>query len=198
MEATNQILDTALLLRAQAGDVAAVEELVCRHDGSLRYFVRRLLTDTTAADDVVQEVWLAALRQMKRITCGAAFRVWLYRVARNLAVSRARIETRKKLLPLEAAADAPEQDQTVFTAEDAAAVHQAMARLTVEHREAITLRFMEEMSYEEIAQVIGCSIGTVRSRLHYAKKELLRAIGKEDNATSQLGQSTVLREQRYG
>jgi RNA polymerase sigma-70 factor, ECF subfamily len=168
----DRILDTALLLRAQAGDSTALEELIVRHDGSLRYFVRRLVNDSTAADDIVQEVWLAALRQMKDIRSGAALRVWLKRVARNLAVSHLRSATVRKVSPLEDAEEVPAEEEFSFPVEDAAVIHGALAALNLEHREVLTLRFMDDMTYEEIATVIQCSVGTVRSRLHYAKKRL--------------------------
>jgi len=191
-----QTLDTVLLLRAQAGDATALEELVNRHDGPLRYFIRRLLADTSAADDIAQEAWLAAIRQIKRITCGAAFRVWLYRVARNMAVSLLRKQGCVAALPMEAAADVPEEEETVFSAEDVAAVHSAIARLTIEHRAVITLRFLEDMSYEEIAAVVDCTTGTVRSRLHYAKKELRRIIGADGNIRPPLCQNRAISEEQ--
>ena len=76
---------------------------------------------------------------------------------------------RSMLQDLEIAADEPELE---FTADDAARVHGAMARLSTAHREVLVLRFMEDLSYEQIAEVIGCKIGTVRSRLHHAKLTL--------------------------
>jgi RNA polymerase sigma-70 factor (ECF subfamily) len=169
----DRIVDTALLLRAQAGDPSALEELIVRHDSALRYFVRRLLDRPSLADDVVQEVWLAAIRHVKRIRSGAAFRVWLYRVARNRAVSHLRGESLRRTRPLDEAIDAAaDDDLSSLKDDDAALVHDALGRLSIEHREALTLRFLEELSYDEIAEVLDCSVGTVRSRLHYAKKNL--------------------------
>jgi RNA polymerase sigma-70 factor, ECF subfamily len=176
------VYDTALLLQAQAGGLAALDELIARYDSPLRYYVRRLLDDPTAADDVVQEVWLAALQQIRRLRSGAAFRVWLYRVARNRAVSHLRLEVARRACPMDLAADIPQEEDCSFVAEDAAAVHQAMQLLSVEHRDVLTLRFMEGMSYLDMAQVIDCTVGTIRSRLHYAKKQLERAM--HDSATA--------------
>jgi RNA polymerase sigma-70 factor (ECF subfamily) len=172
MSDVDRIMDTALLLRAQAGDSSALEGLILRHDGPLRYYVRRLVNDAAAADDVVQEVWLAAVRQIKAIRSGAVFRVWLNRVARNLAVTHLRSAIVRRALPLDGAGELPTDEDISFSAEDAFVIHQAMDELRVEHREVLTLRFLDEMTYEDMAEVIGCSIGTVRSRLHYAKKQL--------------------------
>jgi RNA polymerase sigma-70 factor (ECF subfamily) len=69
-------------------------------------------------------------------------------------------------------------EEPVFNAEDAAQVHAALDELAPEHREVLVLRFLEDMSYENIAQAIGCQIGTIRSRLHYAKRALRRALEK--------------------
>ena len=69
-------------------------------------------------------------------------------------------------------------------AEDAERIHRGLATLSIEHREAITLRFLEDMSYDEIAAVVGCSVGTVRSRLHYAKKHLVAAIREPADSIS--------------
>jgi RNA polymerase sigma-70 factor (ECF subfamily) len=176
METVDRIFDTALLLRVQAGDSSALEEIIVRHEGPLRYYVRRLVNERATEDDVVQEVWLATLRQLKGIRSGAALRVWLYRVARNLAVSHLRSAIVRKASPLEDAIEVPEEDEFTLPAEDAVAIHQALGTLRVEHREVLTLRFMEDMSYEEMAAVIDCSVGTVRSRLHYAKKQLLQVL----------------------
>jgi RNA polymerase sigma-70 factor (ECF subfamily) len=171
------VYDTALLLQAQAGDPAALGHLINRHDSSLRYFVRRLLEDPIAADDVVQDVWLATLRQVKQIRSGAAFRIWLYRVARNRAMSHLRREVLRRACPIEAAAEIAEEEVDFsFPAEAATAVHQAMQHLSVEHREVLTLRFMENMSYEDMAAVTECTLGTVRSRLHYAKRQIERVM----------------------
>jgi RNA polymerase sigma-70 factor, ECF subfamily len=129
------------------------------------------------------------LRQIKHLRSGAAFRVWLFRVARNRAVSHLRGELARRACPMELAADIPEEESYSFAAEDAAAVHQAMQLLSVEHREVLTLRFMQDMSYEDMAQVIECTVGTVRSRLHYAKRQLLRAM--QDRATARHNQEAL-------
>jgi RNA polymerase sigma-70 factor (ECF subfamily) len=190
---TDRIVDTALLLRAQTGDSSALEELIVRHDGPLRYYVRRLVNDPVAADDVVQEVWLAALRQINRIRSGATFRVWLNRVARNLAVSHLRGTIVRKASPLEDAADLAVDEEYSFPVEDAAMIHRALSTLKVEHREVLTLRFLTEMSYEDIAAVIECSVGTVRSRLHYAKKQLSQVL-QEKAVGIDVGESQSTRE----
>ena len=117
---------------------------------------------------------LPGLREAQR------FSPWLYRIARD----RAYRELRKRHVPVEAGNDvdlAHEGADEEFTADDAAAVHEALDRLSPGHREALLLRFIEAMSYEQIAAVTGCSVGTVRSRIHYAKSALRQIIERSNS-----------------
>ena len=135
MDDVDRILDTALLLQVQAGVASAFEELVARHHGGLRYFVRRLIADAAAADDVVQETWLAAVRQARLIRSGAAFRVWLYRVARNRAMSHLRASRTRSAVSVDDVEALTEDDAGTLgdesiRAEEAAVVHRALGRLS--------------------------------------------------------------------
>jgi RNA polymerase sigma-70 factor (ECF subfamily) len=176
MDDADRILETALLVRAQAGDRMAFRDLVARFDSPLRYFARRLLDDPAAADDVVQDVWLAVLRQLAGLRSGAALRVWLFQVTRNRAISHLRKRAVRATEEFDSAEIPDDAEVGDFPAEAAERIHEGLAILSVEHREALTLRFLENMSYDEIASVVGCSVGTIRSRLHYAKRRLLAAI----------------------
>jgi RNA polymerase sigma-70 factor (ECF subfamily) len=123
-------------------------------------------------DDVAQEVWMDVFRDLKNLNDPAAFLSWLYRVARNRAFWLLRrqgtpIGSIDEVESLVAAEEEPD-----FTAADAQAVHAALGQLSLEHREVLLLRFMDELSYEEIAAVAGCHVGTVRSRIHNAKRQL--------------------------
>jgi RNA polymerase sigma-70 factor (ECF subfamily) len=160
-----------LILRCQLGSRAALEELYLNYNRTLGYYLRQLL-NRDDNEDVQQEVWLAVIRRIGRLRTPEAFVVWLYQIARSKAINR--LADRHALLSLDAqdldlAADEPELE---FTSDDAARVHGAMARLSAAHREVLVLRFMEDLSYEQIAEVIGCKVGTVRSRLHHAKLSL--------------------------
>jgi RNA polymerase sigma-70 factor (ECF subfamily) len=164
-----------LVVRCQAGDQAAFEELVTEYQPRLRYFLGKMLRDPHAADDLLQEVWFAVFRDLRRLRNPGAFPAWLYRLARHRVYRELRNrQTFSSLdgidVPAEAGAEAD------FSAEDAERVHAALDRLAPEHREVLLFRFIEEMSYEDIARVIGCPLGTVRSRLHYAKHELRRIL----------------------
>ncbi|MEZ5965472.1 MAG: sigma-70 family RNA polymerase sigma factor [Planctomycetota bacterium] len=169
--ARDRLREQVLVLRCQAGDAAALAALVERHDRRLRHYVRHMLSNTGAAADVVQDVWCGVFRTLPRLRDPHAFVPWLYRVARN----RVQLERRRRRLPVVGGAveslPAP-GDRARSSAVDTAAVRGALDRLCSDHREVLVLRFLHEMSYQQIAAVIGRPIGTVRSRLHHAKTSL--------------------------
>lgn len=174
-DASDRLFERLLILRCQARDAAAFEELVARYTPRLRYYLRKMLGDVQGAEDALQEVWLDAFRSITRLKEPAAFPAWVYRLARDRAFRTLR--RRRVHLPLEdfdLIDDAADSEE--FTAEDAALIHTALDALLPEHREALVLRFVERMTYDQIAGVVGCHLGTVRSRLHYAKRALRRVI----------------------
>ena len=170
------IYERLLVVRAQSGDDAAFAELVERYSPKLRYFLRKLLSSADGAEDALQDVWLAVLRHLPRLDAPAALRTWLYRIARDRAFAR----LRKRKLVQQPLAEAElvdcQEDEVSLSPDEAAAVHAALDQLPAEQREVLVLRFLEDLSYEEIARVIGCQIGTVRSRLHYGKRALHKAL----------------------
>jgi RNA polymerase sigma-70 factor (ECF subfamily) len=171
----DRLLERVLVVRCQAGDALAFAELVERYAPRLRYYLRSLIGRSGEADDVLQEIWLDVFRALPRLADPAALPAWLYRVARDRAYRQLR--RRPAPQPLgdhePAVGDRPEE---AFTADDAARIHEALDRLEPEHREVLVLRFLEEMAYDDIARVVGCPLGTVRSRIHYAKRALRRAL----------------------
>ena len=167
-----------MVLRAQLGDRDAYGGLFARYNPRLLYYLRRLVGSPADAEDVLQEVWITVVRKLATLEHPEAFRAWIYRIAHNRAISRLRsgrdeppLEEHLDEHPL--AATAESEDEAALAGHDAEAIHAGLARLSAAHREVLTLRFLEELSYEEVADVVGCSLGTVRSRIHYAKKSLL-------------------------
>jgi RNA polymerase sigma-70 factor, ECF subfamily len=169
-----RLYEQVLVVRCQAGDEAAFAELVQRYAPRLRYYLRRML-DAGDPDDVMQDVWLDVFRGLPRLNDAGAFPAWLYRVARDRVLRTLRRRPRTEPL---LDADVPEAEEA-FTAEDAARIHQALAELPPEQREVLVLRFLEEMSYDDVARVIDCPVDTVRSRLYYAKQALRRILERE-------------------
>jgi RNA polymerase sigma-70 factor, ECF subfamily len=174
-DASDRLYERVLVLRCQARDEAAFEEIVARYTHRLRYYLRRMLGGVLAAEDALQEVWLDAFRGLPGLIEPGAFPAWIYRLARDRAFRELR--RRRSYLPLE---DFDVIDEAGglddFSSDDAARIHQALDALPPEHREVLVLRFIESMTYEQIAGIVGCQLGTVRSRLHYAKRALRRVI----------------------
>ena len=171
-----RVYEQVLVVRCQAGDEAAFADLVARYAPRLRYYLRRML-DAGDPDDALQEVWLDVFRGLPRLEDAAAFPAWLYRVARARVLRNLR--RRPPEQPL-LDRDVPDEPDEPFAAEDAAAIHAALAGLPPEQREAIVLRFLEGMSYDDVARVTDCPVGTVRSRLYYAKQALRRVLERRE------------------
>jgi RNA polymerase sigma factor (sigma-70 family) len=172
----NAIAQELLTLRCQQGDRTAWEELVRTWDGRLYYFIRRLIRHDADAFDVLQKTWLRILRGMPSLDDPQKLVPWLYRIARNTAYSHAKMQVsdQDSLSGHDNQFADPASIRSEF--EDAEQVHRGLESLTVPHREVLTLAFLEDMSIEDIANVLGVPAGTVKSRLHYAKRALREAI----------------------
>ena len=176
-----QFEEALLVLKAQQGDRAAFRALVEQYDRRLLYFVRRMLDDPDDAFDVLQRVWLEVFRKLPRLHAPQAFRVWLYRFAHDQAISwlrKKRVQIAIEDLPLNGV---PDDCPGAAAFETAEALHVALQSLSVDHRRVLTLRFLEDMSIEEIATVLDCSPGTIKSRLHYARAALRRRIEEDEH-----------------
>lgn len=170
-----RLFERLLVLRCQTGDEDAYRELVGRFGPRLRYFLRKLVGRSDRADDVVQEVWLDVLRQLPRLKDAGAFTTWMYRIAHGKAMLEGRYNGRAPTTVSDVEWIAEEEDDT-FSAEDAVRIHAALDQLEPAHREVLVLRFLEELSYDEIGHIVDCPVGTVRSRIHYAKAALQRLL----------------------
>jgi RNA polymerase sigma-70 factor (ECF subfamily) len=169
MDAIESAKLRVLVVKCQMGERAALEALFLRYNPALTYYLRRLL-DRDDVADVLQEVWLRVIRRLRTLRSPEAFTVWLYRIARSKALDQ--LSQRKPPEQFDEAPDGgdfPDEEEPEFSAEDGAPVHAALGRLPAAQRDALTLRFLEGLSYEQIAEVTHCTVGTVRSRLHYAK-----------------------------
>jgi RNA polymerase sigma-70 factor, ECF subfamily len=166
------VLCELLVIRCQRRDPGAANELVGLFEKPLLYFLRRMVGSEDDAWDLLQETWISAFRALPGLRDARALPAFLYRTARNHALSHLR--HRDADLRHTAAVDPPSiaEAEPTFAAEDAAAVHAGLDKLSLPHREALTLFFLQDLSIEEIASVVGVPPGTVKSRLHHAKKAL--------------------------
>ena len=170
--------EAAVVVAAQTGSADDFARLVELYDQRLLYFVRRLMGEEAGAYDILQIVWLSVYRRLGKLRSPEAFRAWVYRIAHDCTVS----ELRRRGKRLEVSMDAqPESvltedrtDETGF--EQIELVHRGLQELSFEHLRVLALKFLEDMTIEQIAEVIGIESGTVKSRLHYAKSALRRWI----------------------
>lgn len=178
--------DLLLVERVQAGDQAAFGLLVAKYQRKLLRLVMRLVRDPAEAEDITQEAFIKAYRALPNFRGESAFYTWLYRIGVNTAknwllAQGRRMPTFSELEDGEDEGSGPAGEQRhdeetperlLLSKEIGETVHAAMEALPEELRTAITLREIEGLSYEEIAQVMDCPIGTVRSRIFRAREAI--------------------------
>jgi RNA polymerase sigma-70 factor (ECF subfamily) len=176
-EAARRAREEWLVLRCQLGEPEAFAELVREMERPLLYYAMKLLKDEDKAFDVLQEVWLRVLRQIRRLREPRSLRTWLYRIAHSLIVDRIRKDVSRANIEQERAESCAEAEpEPSFRDEDAAAIHCALDQIDARHREVLVLHFLEDLSVAEVAAIIGCPEGTVKSRIHHAKNALKSAL----------------------
>ncbi|WZP00983.1 RNA polymerase sigma factor [Isosphaeraceae bacterium EP7] len=170
------VQERLLVVAATNLDQDAFLRLIEIYERRISYYIRRLIGDDDEWTDILQEVWLQAYRRIVSLRVAEAFRVWLYRIAHDQAMTYLRRHRLQERVAAECAADSPalhgwDEREAL---ENAELVHHILGRLSLPHREVLTLRFLEDLSLNDIAEVVGERLGTIKSRLHYAKAELRR------------------------
>jgi len=187
-----------LVDRALDGDDLAFRELVERYQRRVYALAYGILRDREDAWDVAQEAFVKAYRNLARFEGNAAFYTWLYRIAYNLSMDALRARARRDVVDMDdsrvadvaaSSDDAPRDADPAHVAdrkELAAVIRQAMSKLSDKHRAIIVLREIEGLSYEEMAEVLKISKGTVMSRLFHARKNLQKLLAPyvEDGSAS--------------
>jgi RNA polymerase sigma-70 factor (ECF subfamily) len=183
-------LEASLVRAAQSGDQAAFTEIVRRFQRAVYRVAYALTRNPSDADDIAQETFVRAYQAIGRFRAGEPLHPWLSRIAVNLAYSLHRRRRRRPETSIEpliesgrqwAAADDPVE--RVEEGERHARLTEAFGQLSVEHQAVLTLRVVDDLSYDEIAHALGVPVGTVMSRLSRARAELrsrLRARGGEE------------------
>ena len=184
---TGQESEEALVARARGGDVAAFGQLVERYQDALFNGIYRMVSRREDAEDIAQETFVRAFRAIKRFQARSSLYTWLYSIAVNLVISHRRKAStaagRANPLSLQQLHDAEgrprELDGHTERPDEAAErherherVHEAIARLEPDHRAVLVLRDIEGFDCRTVAEVLGCPVGTVKSRLHRARLAL--------------------------
>jgi len=174
-----------------AGDPRAFGRIVERFQVRLLNFVYRMIGDRERSEDLVQEAFLRVHRHLDRFDRSRKFSTWVYTIASNLAKNELRNRSRSPLVTFEQARPRDEDDPRPIDFEDSenrpddlyerrhlkALVDRTVARLSSHHREVFVLRELEGKSYEEIAEIMHCNLGTVKSRLNRARQSFAELIG---------------------
>jgi RNA polymerase sigma-70 factor (ECF subfamily) len=161
-----------LALRCQSGEPGAFEDLIAVMERPLLYYAMSLTGSQDSALDVLQEVWIKTLHGIRKLKDPGALRPWLYSIVHGIAVDRIRKNSRREEVEQFQYEEFVEAEEPSFANEDAEAIHQALSQLGLKHREVLVLHFLEDLSIADIAEVVGCSEGTVKSRMHYAKRAM--------------------------
>ncbi|MHB1195082.1 MAG: RNA polymerase sigma factor [Longimicrobiales bacterium] len=162
------------MLRCQLGDRDAFTRLFARFGDRSRRYLEGIL-GYPEAEDAQQEVWITVYRRISSLANPAGFRTWLFQITRNRAVDHLRRSRRMRELQVPhdvveaGSAGVSEEEPLELSGERVAA---ALGALSPHHREVLVLRFWEDLTYPEIALVVGAPVGTIRSRLHHAKRLL--------------------------
>ena len=169
--------DAALLARLRTGDTRAFEELVTTYQHRLFGVALRMLGSRAEAEEIAQETFLRAHRALGEFRGEARLGTWLYAIASRLCLNRLASASRRHEAPDETAlqqqpAEGADAAAVLEQRELQAALHDAVAALPEERRIVVVLRDLEGLAYEEIAEVLGLPLNTVRSRLHRARLDL--------------------------
>ena len=178
--------DWNIVRRVQEGDVAAFDLLTVKYRNRIYGVVYNLTSNREDAADLTQDAFIKAFQSIQRFQGQSSFFTWLYRLAINSTLSHLRKNRVRSFFSLErintdepvsreliaALTDKTGADRETYARELQEKLNEAMQKLSIKHRTVVTLFEIDGLSHQEIAEVMNCSVGTVRSRLHYAKQLL--------------------------
>lgn len=174
-----------IIARARRGDADAFEQLVVAYRDQVFRLALRMCGSEADADEVAQEAFLSAWKALPNFRGESQFSTWLYQLSTHAAIDLMRREKRQiaaaDITEVSAADPAPSPQQQAEQSEQREIVRDAILQLAPEQREVVVLRFMEELSYEEIGAVLKLPSGTVKSRLNRAKAQLKEILSKSGN-----------------
>jgi len=190
--ARNEPSDRELVRRCQRGDMAGYELLVRRYQQKVFGLAYSMVRNEQDATDIAQETFVRGWQGLRRFRGTSSFYTWLYRITTNLCIDFVRRRNRSPLSEFDesvpiatdpsvalAPSRAPSPAREAQRAELRERIDNALAQLSPEHRAAVQLREFDGLSYAEIARATGCSMGTVMSRLFYARKHLQMLLGED-------------------
>ena len=180
--------DSEIIVRAQAGDMKAFESLYRKYERQAYRTALAIMGNSQTAEEVLQDCFLRAYKHLHQLNGEPSISPWLHRVAVNLCYSRLRRDYLSRLtVPLESLSGRlfpsldPSPEESTQHSEVSAALQRGIAALDVKHRSVVILYYLQEFSLEEVAYILDCPVGTVKSRLHYARQELSKQLSSFRN-----------------
>lgn len=189
-----ELIEGELIARARQGDLEAFKVLFEAHYMRLRLATTRIIGNSDDAEDVCQEAFLKAFKGIQNFKGDSAFYTWIYRIAHNLIIDMSRKASRRyeksgqEDFIFDKSSGDPiidtfhgqqiNQEDAVYSGQLGKAIGNALDQLSPSHRAVILLRECDGLSYEEIGKTLHCSVGTVMSRLHHARKKLVGLLGR--------------------
>ena len=170
------VYNQLLVVRCQAGRQEAWEELVSRWERPLLYYIRRMVDDEQEAWQLLQETWLHAVRGLGRLQRPEYLPKWLYSICRKNVMTYYRKHHRQIKYEHQSYPENGAMDASDLSFENAEAVHWGLTQLPPAFREVLTLFFLQDLTLDEIADVLAIPAGTVKSRLYYARQQLRRIL----------------------
>ena len=177
--------DMAFVRRVQQGDVGAFDQLILKYRERLFSIIYNLTSNREDAADLTQDAFIKAFRSINRFKGKSSFFTWLYRIAINGALTHLKRNRLRRFFSfetiheemgatdiMEALAVHTNSDKSALLSELQEKLNEALHKLSPNHRTVVVLFEIEELSHQEISEIMQCSVGTVRSRLHYAKQQL--------------------------
>jgi len=182
--------DAVFVRRLQAGEDAAYDELVRTYNSSIYHVAYRMLGNSADASDAVQDTFLKVFRNVETFRGDSSLKTWIFRIGLSEILNRLRWWKRRHRLSTVSMDDdhngkgrtlciadvAPSPHQSLESKEQEVAIQQALSRLSADHRSIVVLRDIEGFSYTEIAEVLGISVGTVKSRLARARTDMKKSL----------------------
>ena len=188
-----------IIARARRGDAHAFEQLVTAYRNQVFRLALRMCGNEADADEVAQEAFLSAWKGLPNFRGESRFSTWLYQLTTHAAIDLMRREKRQAAAEdideITAADDGPSPQQQVERTETQREIRSALMQLPEEYRQVLLLRFMQELSYEEIGRALKLPVGTVKSRLNRAKAQLKDILSRSGNL---FGAVSVIHTEQQG